>query len=112
MLRDRYAPQDLFALVPKLQLALDPELAQLDRLLDDDELFQRVGADLVRRRPHTAARGRHSAPVEGLLRLLVVKRRYGWSYEEAERLVGDSPVLRRFRRRARAPGPGDTTLLR
>ncbi|HEX8862807.1 MAG TPA: ISNCY family transposase [Actinomycetes bacterium] len=112
MLRDRYAPQDLFALVPKLQLQLDPELAQLDQLLDDDALFQRVRADLVRRRPHTATRGRHSTPVEVILRLLVVKRLYNWSYEQTERLVGDSLVLRQFCRVYLEPVPDDTTLLR
>ncbi len=94
MLRDRYEPLDLSALVPKLQVTLDPELAQLDQLLDDDELFQRVRGDLARRRPHTTTRGRHSTPVEVILRLLVVKRLYGWSYEETERFVGDSLVLR------------------
>ena len=112
MLRDRYAPQDLFALVPKLQLALDPELAQLDQLLDDDALFQRVRADLVRRRPHTATRGRHSTPVEVILRLLVVKRLYNWSYEATERFVGDSLVLRQFCRLYLEPVPDDTTLIR
>jgi IS5 family transposase len=112
MLRDRYAPQDLFALVPKLQLALDPELAQLDQLLDDDELFQRVRADLVRRRPHTATRGRHSTPVEVILRLLVVKRLYNWSYEQTEHFVGDSLVLRQFCRLYLEPVPDDTTMIR
>ncbi len=112
MLRDRYAPQDLFALGPKLQLAFDPALAQLDQLLDDDELFQRVRADLVRRRPHTATRGRHSTPVEVLLRLLVVKRLYNWSYEETERFVGDSLVLRQFCRVYLEAVPDDTTMIR
>jgi len=112
MLRDRYEPQDLFALVPKLQLALDPELAQLDQLLDDDALFARVRADLVRRRPQTATRGRHSTPVEVVLRLLVVKRRYNWSYEETEHFVGDSLVLRQFCRLYVQPVPDDTTLIR
>jgi transposase, IS5 family len=112
MLRDRYAPQDLFALVPKLHLELDPELAQLDQLLDDDELFQRVRADLVRRRPHTATRGRHSTPVEVILRLLVVKRLYDWSYAQTEHFVADSLVLRQFCRLYLEPVPDDTTLLR
>jgi hypothetical protein len=31
-------PMDLFALVPKLSLAMDPELAQIDQLLEDDPL--------------------------------------------------------------------------
>jgi hypothetical protein len=44
---------DLFALVPKLSLAMDPELAQIDQLLEDDLLFQRVKADLARRYPNT-----------------------------------------------------------
>ena len=112
MLRDRYAPQDLFALVPSAGLAFDPVLAQLDTLLDEDALYQRVRADLARRRPQTATRGRHSTPVEVLLRLLVVKRLYGWSYEETERFVADSLVLRQFCRLYLEPVPDDTTLLR
>lgn len=112
MLRDRYAPQDLFALVPMAGLAFDPVLAQLDTLLDDDELYQRVRADLARRRPRTATRGRHSTPVEVILRLLVVKRLYDWSYAEAERFVADSLVLRQFCRVYLQPVPDDTTLIR
>jgi IS5 family transposase len=112
MLRDRYAPQDLFALVPTANLALDPVLARLDRLLDDDALYQRVRADLSKRYPQTIRRGRHSTPVEVVLRLLVVKRLYGWSYAETERFVADSLVLRQFCRVYLQPVPDDTTLLR
>ena len=46
MLRDRYEPMNLFTLVPTLSLALDPVLTQLDRVLDDDTLFQAVKSDL------------------------------------------------------------------
>jgi hypothetical protein len=38
MLRDRYDRIDLFALIPALRLAMDPVLAQLDQLLEDDVL--------------------------------------------------------------------------
>ncbi len=41
MIRDRYAPMDLFAVVPQWHLRFEPELAELDRLLEDDALFQR-----------------------------------------------------------------------
>jgi transposase, IS5 family len=112
MLRDRYAPQDLFALVPSVGLRLDPVLVQLDALLDDDDLYQRVRADLAKRRPQTATRGRPSTPVEVILRLLVVKRLYGWSDEETERFVTDSLVLRQFCRVYLQPVPDDTTLIR
>ena len=42
MLRDQYPAVDLFALVPALTLEFEPVLAQLDRLLDDDTLFEAV----------------------------------------------------------------------
>src|SRR6266436_10369377 len=79
MLRDRYAPVQLFDLVPALALRFEPELAELDRLLEDDQLFQQVKADLARRRPHTLQTGRPSTPVEVILRLLVVQHLYQWS---------------------------------
>jgi len=96
MIVDRYAPVNLFALVPKLAADFEPELRELDRLLDDDVVFQRVKADLARRPPHSLTAGRHSTPVEVILRLLVVKRLYHWSYEQTEHFVGDSLVLRQF----------------
>ena len=79
MLRDRYEPLDLFALVPKLGLEMDPILTQLDSLLDDDVVFQEVKADLARRYPGTLTHGRYSTPVEVILRMIAVKRLYRWS---------------------------------
>jgi IS5 family transposase len=112
MLRNRYNRTDLFALVPQLGLRFEPQLEQLDRLLDDDELFERVRADLARRYPRTGSRGRPSTPVEVILRMLVVMRLYGWSYEQAEYFVNDSLVLRQFCRVYLERVPDDTTLIR
>jgi IS5 family transposase len=112
MLRDRYEPVDLFALVPRLELRFEPQLAQLDRLLEDDLLFAHVRADLARRCPRTPDRGRPSTPVEVILRILVVMRLYGWSYEQAEYFVNDSLVLRQFCRVYLERVPDDTTLIR
>jgi IS5 family transposase len=112
MIIDRYHPVNLFELVPKLRLAMEPELAQLDHLLDDDTLFQQVKADLARRYPNTLTQGRHSTPVEVLLRLLVVRRLYHWSYQQTEHFVSDSLVLRQFCRLYLEPAPDDTTLIR
>jgi transposase, IS5 family len=81
-------------------------------LLDDDELFSVVKADLIRRHPNSGRLGRHSTPVEVTLRMLVVKRLYGWSYEQTERFVCDSIVLRQFCRLYLEPVPDDTTLIR
>jgi IS5 family transposase len=112
MIIDRYDPINLFELVPKLNLRFEPELAQLDGLLDDDELFERVKADLVRRHPNSGRLGRRSTPVEVILRMLVVKQLYGWSYEQTEHFVGDSIVLRQFTRLYLERVPDDTTLIR
>ena len=112
MLRDRYAPTNVLAVVPQGTLALEPELRELDRLLEDDEVVKRVRADLVRRYPHTASRGRSSTPVEVILRLLIIKRLYDWSYEETERFVSDSLVLRQFCRVYWEAVPDDPTLIR
>jgi hypothetical protein len=47
MMVDRCEPVNLFELVPtKLRLKMEPELATLDRQLEDDELFVRIKADL------------------------------------------------------------------
>src|SRR3712207_3268426 len=112
MIVDRYEPVNLFELVPKLLTDFEPELRELDHLLDDDGIFQCVKADLAQRYPHSLTRGRHSTPVEAILRLLVVKRLYDWSYAETERFVGDSLVLRQFCRLYLQPVPDDTTLIR
>ncbi len=112
MIVDRYDPVNLFQLVPQLQLELEPELAALDTLLDDDILFQQVKADLIRRCPQSARKGRRSTPVEVILRMLAVQHLYQWSYEEAEHYVNDSLVLRQFCRLYLAKAPDDTTLIR
>ena len=112
MLRDRYEPMDLFGLVPKLSLAMDPVLTELDHLLEDDVVFQRVRADLAKRSPQTLTRGRPSTPVEVILRMHTVKHLYGWSYEETEHFVNDSLVLRQFCRLYLESAPDDTVLIR
>jgi IS5 family transposase len=78
MLRDRYDPVDVFQMVPQLSHAIEPVIAQLDTLLDDDVILQQVRADLSQRYPHTLATGRPSTPVEVILRLLIIKHLYGW----------------------------------
>jgi IS5 family transposase len=112
MLRNHYHRTDLFALVPQLGLRFEPQLEQLDHLLDDDELFELVRGDLARRYPKTRSRGRPSTPVEVILRMLVVMRLYGWSYAQAEYFVNDSLVLRQFCRVYLEKVPDDTVLIR
>jgi transposase, IS5 family len=112
MLRDRYEPMNLFACIPTLSLRMDPVLAQMDTLLDNDILCQTVKADLVKRFPATATDGRPSTPVEVILRMLVIKHLYGWSVPQTAHAVSESLVLRQFCRVYVAPVPDQSTLHR
>ena len=112
MLRDRYDPMNLFERIPTLSMQLDPILAQIDSLLDDDTIFQAVKADLIRRFPHTADDGRPSTPVEVILRLLVVKHLYHWSFPQTTHFVRDSLVVRQFCRVYFEAVPDQSTLNR
>jgi len=112
MLRDRYEIDKFFMDIQQLTSEMDKELAQIDRLLDDDAVFEQVKADLSERYPQTQQTGRPSTPVEVILRMLVVKHLYNLSYEKTEQQVKDSLVLRRVCRVYFEDVPDDTTLLR
>ncbi len=112
MLIDADAREDVFAQVPKLAAEIDPELRKLDTLLDDDALYQQVRSDFGKRYQSTLVHGRHSTPVEVLLRMLLLKHLYQWSYKECEGRVADSLVLRWFCRVAFHEVPDGRTLLR
>src|SRR6266545_4559542 len=69
MLRDRSAAVGVFALVSALELRFEPELAELDRPLEDDQIFHQVKADLSRWRAGIEARPEkqrgHCTPAAG-----------------------------------------------
>ena len=91
MIVDRYDPMKHFELVTKLELEMEPELARHDGLLDDDVIFERVRADLRVRHPNSAKLGCHSTPAAVILRMLVVKRLYGFSYEPTPSVSSPTP---------------------
>lgn len=110
MLIDKYEADNIFEKVPGLTLKMRPELAAIDQVLDDDELFTMIRNDLAQRRPKTQTAGRHSTPVEVLLRMLAVRHLFAWSYEVTEQEVSDSLVLRQFCRVYFRSVPDHTTL--
>jgi len=112
MLQDRHEIDKFFIGIQALASAMDAELTQIDAILEEDTIFQLVKHDLAQRYPQTLQTGRPSTPVEVILRMLVVRRLYDWSYEATERHVSDSLVLRRFCRVYFESVPDDTTLIR
>jgi IS5 family transposase len=112
MLVDRYQAEDVFARVPQMAERIDPVLKELDQLLDDDALYQQIRSDFGKRYRWTLVHGRHSTPVEVLLRLLIVKHLHQWSDQDTEEQVDQNLILRWFCRLYWAPVPDDTTLIR
>lgn len=112
MLVDRYEAEDVFSRVPRMAARIDPVLNKLDQLLDDDEVYHQVRADFGQRYRYTLVHGRHSTPVEVLLRMLIVKHLHQWSYQDTEEQVDQNLILRWFCRLYWAPVPDESTLVR
>jgi IS5 family transposase len=64
-----------------------------DEVLADEEIVAIVYEAMVRRHPKSRCRGRHGAPAEMVLRLLVLKHIRNWSYQVLEREVRCTETL-------------------
>ncbi len=80
---------------------LSPELKKIDGYLEDEKLYRLIRDDLAKRYPNTKKTGRHSTPVEVVLRMLVVKRLYSYSQEPAAQRP--APGLQALRQRIPVP---------
>ena len=99
--------EDLLRYFPELS----PELKKIDSYLEDEKVYRLIRDDLAKRYPKTKETGRPSTPAEVVLRMLVVKRLYGYTYAETERVVRDRLSLRQFCRVYLQDVPDDTTLM-
>ena len=91
---------------------MESGLTAIDQYLEDEELFQLIRTDFSKRWTNALLTGRNSTPVEVVLRMLVVKRLYGYSYEDTVRIVSDSLTLRQFCRLYLKEAPDDKTIMR
>jgi len=112
MLVEHYATDKRFEEITKHFPKMDARLEKIDHYLDDEALYRLIKKDLSKRWPRTEETGRNSTPVEVVLRMLVVKRLYSYSYEETVERVRDSLSLRQFCRVYLNDVPVDTTLIR
>lgn len=91
MLRTLGAPGSLFELLlPAGMRVLSGELAEIDRLLDDERFFVPFGVHFHR------VEGRPSIPIETYLRMMFLKVQTKVGYERLCQMVNDSISLRRF----------------
>src|SRR6478672_10281848 len=91
MLCERAAGESLWeAVLPAELRELPPELAKIDRILDDDRFLAPFRSRL------TARSGRPTIAIETYLRLMYLKYRYRLGYETLCKEVADSLAWRRF----------------
>jgi IS5 family transposase len=90
----------------------EPWMIQADRLLEDEELIDRVWEAQGRRHEHSATRGRSQTPAEMVLRLLLLKHVRHWSFDTLEREVRMNLCYRDFARIGLGKVPDAKTLAR
>jgi transposase, IS5 family len=73
-------------------------MVHADEILDDEAIVAVVYEALSKRHPQSRSRGRHGAPADMVLRLLILKHVRNWSYQVLEREVRANLVYRDFTR--------------
>src|SRR5499426_403758 len=113
MVRRAYQQRSLIeVLLPDADKLWDSTLREIDRVLDDEALVDRVAEALAHRHPQSQRRGRLGTPAAVVLRMLVLKHLSDWSFEECEREVRGSLVYRAFCRIDGERVPDAKTLIR
>jgi transposase, IS5 family len=88
---------------------IESKLLEMDRRLEDSKLLLQVTNDLAESAPQAWDNGRPSTPAEVTLRMSVVRRLMGWSYETAYQEIKGDVKWRWFCRIYAQPVPSDST---
>src|SRR5580765_2015271 len=103
MVQRRQRERSLFeVLLPDGHKLWPDWLRTIDTLLEDDAAIEVVAQTLEKRWPQSRRRGRLGTPAEMVIRLLILKHLFDWSYDDMEREVrqfGVSDVYAHRRRR-------------
>src|SRR5438128_5051063 len=98
--------------LPDAEKLWSAPLRRIDALLEDVAVLEPVAQALARRWLASRSRGRRGTPVDVVLRMLVLKHLYRWSYDELEREVRANLVYRAFSRVGAGPVPDAKTILK
>ena len=117
MIERRHQQRNLFEAVigsveQLIEQLIEPPLKRLDEVLADEALLETVMQGLAQRCPQSRNRGRPGTPAEVVLRMLVLKRVKGWSFDETEREVRQNLVYRHLTRVYFERVPDAKTLIR
>ena len=113
MVRRCYQERSLFeCLLPDGEKLWSPELRRIDELLSDAAVIDLIVAALQQRWPQSARRGRPGTPAEVVVRMLILKHLFDWSYDELEYEVRANLAYRAFARVGMEKTPDAKTILR
>ncbi len=113
MVQRRQRERSLFELLLPDGHKLWPDwLRRIDTLLEDEAVIETVAQALEARWPHSRRRGRPGTPVEVVLRMLMLKHLFDWSYDDLEREVRANLVYRAFTRIDAGEVPDAKTILK
>src|SRR5260221_2946228 len=113
MVQRRQRERSLFeVLLPDGHKLWPDWLRKIDTLLEDDAVIDVVAQALEKRWPQSRRRGRLGTPAEVVIRLLILKHLFDWSYDDMEREVRANLVYRMFTRIDASEVPDAKTILK
>src|SRR5580693_5948438 len=113
MVQRRQRERSLFeVLLPDGHKLWPDWLRKIDTLLEDDAVIDVVAQALETRWPQSRRRGRPGTPAEVVIRLLILKHLFDWSYDDLEREVRANLVYRMFTRIDAGDVPDAKTILK
>jgi IS5 family transposase len=113
MVRRRQRERSLFeVLLPDGHKLWPDWLRRIDTLLEDDAVIEVVAQALETRWPESRRRGRPGTPAEVVIRMLILKHLFDWSYDDLEQEVRANLVYRAFTRIDAGEVPDAKTILK
>jgi len=113
MVRRRQRERSLFeVLLPDGHKLWPDWLRKIDTLLEDEAVIEVVAQALETRWPQSRRRGRPGTPADVVIRMLILKHLFDWSYDDLEREVRANLVYRMFTRIDAGDVPDAKTILK
>jgi IS5 family transposase len=113
MVRRRQHERSLFeVLLPDGHKLWPDWLRRIDTLLEDEAVIEVVAQALEARWPQSRRRGRPGTPAEVVIRMLILKHLFDWSYDDLEQEVRANLVYRAFTRIDAEEVPDAKTILK
>jgi len=113
MVQRRQRERSLFeVLLPDGHKLWPDWLHKIDTLLEDEAVIEVVAQALEARWPQSRRRGRPGTPAEVVIRILILKHLFDWSYDDLEHEVRANLVYRAFTRIDAGNVPDAKTILK